>query len=101
MSADNEKRPPRQRATVSNPVRKDSPKYTPPGTPVVGISEEVITHHSRQHIAECGEHPSFVIPCPCHTTFAICCLGCRQPVFAAVKQGAWCQHADELREVMR
>ncbi len=60
-----------------------------------GASREVLEHHARTHPCEGGVYERV---CPCGATVAIVCAACNEPVFMALADGTWCEHAQELSE---
>lgn len=48
---------------------------------MIGASHEVIEHHAKQHVAQCGQHGAIERVCPCGATTVICCRGCHDVVF--------------------
>jgi hypothetical protein len=64
---------------------------------IAPASDEVLTHHIAEHRRGCPGNGWRARFCPCHTTIALVCSDCWQPVLVALDPLCPpCEHALEL-----
>jgi hypothetical protein len=64
----------------------------------VPMSGEVLAQHLEQHACDAGMD---VLRCPCDDTAIFVCEACGEVLFAASREGRWCEHAAAMWEAFR
>lgn len=68
----------------------------------VPYSRELLNEHARRHAAEhaipAERLRGHQATCPCGRTVVLLCALCDWPIFVAVRQGTYCEHAREMDE---
>jgi hypothetical protein len=63
---------------------------------IAPASDELLTHHISVHRLGCPLEDWRARFCPCHTTIALVCTSCGEPVLLAADPERLCMHAREL-----